>query len=105
MITKTMVIAMCQLFVIPEQILTIAVATVVLKQLGPAQMIINVVVIVEVEFVAQQKGIQKVVLRVTVRRTGIVEPVEQVIISLLTNVTSVHLEKPVHRVLPSRILL
>ena len=59
-------------------------------------MIINVVAIVEVDFVAQQKEIQKVVLRVMVRRTEIVEPVEQVITDLLTNVTSVHLEKPVH---------
>ena len=67
-----------------------------LKQLGRAQMIINVLAIVEVDFVAQQKEIQKVVLRVLVHRMGIVEPVEQVIINLLTNVTSVHPEKPVH---------
>ena len=74
------------------------------KQLGRAPMIVNVVVIVEVDSVARQKGIQKVVLRVTVRRMGIVEHVEQVIIYLLTNVTSVHLEKPVHRDQP-RLLL
>ena len=68
-----------------------------LKQLGRAQMIINVVAIVEVDFVAQQKEIQKVVLRVTVRRTGIVKPVVQIIIVIAGNASPVLLVKRHHR--------
>ena len=67
------------------------------KQLGRAPMIVNVVVIVEVEFVARQKGIQKVVLRVTVRRTGIVKPVVQIIILIIINANPVLPVKRHHR--------